>query len=67
MRASIGISTVRDFETGTRMPITNNRQAIQRAFEQAGASFVVKADHIVGLDFTEALSRRETEPPAARD
>jgi hypothetical protein len=56
-RASIGISTVRDFETGTRVPIPNNRQAIKRAFEEAGASFVMKDDKITGLDFTEALER----------
>jgi ribosome-binding protein aMBF1 (putative translation factor) len=63
-RASVGISTVRDFETGTRTPIPNNRQAIQRAFEQAGVSFVMKGDQIVSLDFTEALARRgATSPP----
>jgi transcriptional regulator with XRE-family HTH domain len=56
-RAMIGISTVRDFETGTRVPIQNNQQAIQRAFEQAGASFVISGDKITGLDFTEVLER----------
>lgn len=57
-RASIGISTVRDFETGTRMPISNNRQAIQRAFEQAGAAFILEGDQLIGLDFKEAIARR---------
>lgn len=35
-RASIGLSTVKDFESDKREPISNNLAAIQRAFEGAG-------------------------------
>src|SRR5690349_4839227 len=35
-RASVGLSTVKDFERGERTPIANNRAAIQKVFEQEG-------------------------------
>jgi len=43
-RARVGLSTVRDFETGTRNPIVHNREAIQRAFEAEGIRFVFAED-----------------------
>lgn len=39
-RASVGLSTVKDFENGNRTPISNNLQAIQRAIETAGIALV---------------------------
>src|SRR5271156_5053774 len=50
-RARIGLSTVRDFETGTRTPILNNRAAIQSALEAAGARFLAENDQPVGVTF----------------
>lgn len=35
-RASVGLSTIKDFERGERTPIANNRAAIQKVFETEG-------------------------------
>jgi ribosome-binding protein aMBF1 (putative translation factor) len=35
-RASVSLSTVRDYETGHRTPIPNNVAAMRRAIEEAG-------------------------------
>jgi transcriptional regulator with XRE-family HTH domain len=35
-RANVSLSTVRDYETGTRTPIANNVAAMRRAIEMAG-------------------------------
>ena len=39
-KASVSLSTVRDFEKGRRVPIPNNLAAMTTALEQAGISFV---------------------------
>lgn len=42
--ASVGLSTVRQFEGGTRQPIPNNLSAIRAALEAAGVQFVEDGD-----------------------
>ncbi len=48
-RAKVGLSTVRDFETGTRTPIPNNRGAMQRAFEGVGVRFLFEGEKPIGI------------------
>lgn len=38
-RARVGISTVKDYESGKRTPIANNLEAIKRALEAGGIRF----------------------------
>jgi DNA-binding transcriptional regulator YiaG len=49
-RAGIGLSTLRDFETGTRTPIPNNREAIQRALEGAGIRMLFEDGRPTGIE-----------------
>lgn len=49
--ASVGVSTVRDFEAGRREPTRNNLTAMKTALEGAGISFV-DADEALGIAAT---------------
>jgi len=42
-RANVSLSTVRDFETGRRTPISNNIAAMRRAIEDAGVKLLFDA------------------------
>jgi ribosome-binding protein aMBF1 (putative translation factor) len=39
-RASVALSTVRDFEKGRRTPIANNLEAIRRVITEAGVELM---------------------------
>jgi predicted transcriptional regulator len=38
-RARVGLSTIKDFESGKRTPIANNLEAIKKALESGGMKF----------------------------
>lgn len=38
-RAKVGLSTVKDYESGKRTPIANNLDALKRALEDGGITF----------------------------
>jgi DNA-binding XRE family transcriptional regulator len=41
--ASVGLSTIKDFENGKRTPIVNNANAIKTVLEKAGMAFTENA------------------------
>jgi transcriptional regulator with XRE-family HTH domain len=43
-RASVSLSTVKDFENGSRTPIANNLNAIRKALEEGGIQLVFSPD-----------------------
>ncbi len=47
--ASVGLSTVRNFEKGRSAPVTNNLNAIRHALEGAGVIFVDQNGHGPGV------------------
>jgi transcriptional regulator with XRE-family HTH domain len=55
-KASVSLSTVRDFERARRVPIANNLGAIRTALETAGISFV-DSDGASGITFAKRKRR----------
>ena len=55
-KASVGASTIADFERGQRTPVANNIAAIRKAMEDAGISFLTGG----------AVAHGAPAPPAAR-
>ena len=51
IEAGVSLSTVKDFESGRRMPIGNNLSAMQRAFEAAGIEFINENGGGAGVRF----------------
>lgn len=45
-KASVGLSTLKDYESGKRTPISNNLDAIKKALEDAGMR--ITADSVSG-------------------
>jgi transcriptional regulator with XRE-family HTH domain len=61
-RASLSLSTVRDFEKRRRVPITNNLSAISAAFEAVGVLSVFREDGSpCGISLGRAVSGVKTE------
>jgi ribosome-binding protein aMBF1 (putative translation factor) len=54
-RASIGLSTLKDFENGKRVPMRNNLDALRRALEAAGVKATFKADQPLGIEVDDRL------------
>ncbi len=48
-RARIGVSTLKDFETGKRAPMRNNIEAIRSALEGAGIQMIFDEMRPVGV------------------
>jgi len=48
-KASVGLSTVKSFEGGTRIPIANNLSAIQRAIVDAGVELLFDDGKPLGI------------------
>ena len=55
--ASVGVSTVRDFEAGRRTPMVNNLKAIQAELESRGIRFFDE-DGACGVAYTLPLGDR---------
>ena len=56
-KASVSLSTVRDFEKGRRVPIANNLAAMTTALEAGGIAFVDDGK-TCGITYTKRVKRR---------
>jgi transcriptional regulator with XRE-family HTH domain len=48
-RATVSVSSIRDFEGGKRTPFANNLLALERALSEAGVSFEFDGGQPIGL------------------
>jgi transcriptional regulator with XRE-family HTH domain len=48
-RSHVGLSTIKDFENGSRTPIANNLGAIRRALEAEGVELIFDQDNPRGI------------------
>lgn len=48
-KAKVGLSTIRDFEKGTRKPIENNLLAVEKAFLEIGVEFTEENGRPTGI------------------
>lgn len=63
--AHVGLSTVKDFEAGNRIPIANNLTAMRRAFEENGVELLFDAGGLArGIAGQTANVVEEEKPPA---
>ena len=63
--AKLGLSTVRDFEKGRRVPYPNNLSAIHTALEAAGVEFIAENGGGAGVRLRQAGA--STTRPAVAD
>jgi ribosome-binding protein aMBF1 (putative translation factor) len=69
-RASVSLSTVRDFEMGHRTPIPVTIASLRRAIESAGIEFIEEEGKPVGIRLsrdTHGSQRGSSNPADARD
>ena len=54
LRANVSLSTVRNFEKGRNVPIKNNLESMQEAFETAGVRLVFQCETATGITIDDA-------------
>lgn len=62
-KAKVSLSTVRDFEKGRRIPIENNIEAIQQAFENVGVFPEITNGEPSGIRIEHRIKERDTYLP----